>query len=99
MRELDNDIVPSMHYLKHRDYYYKEAEVTGRSIEKLILIEAAFNSLDEEDRHILQEEYLSNKTWNWWVAEYPKSTFYRYKKRAIIRFLTLLNSSIDDVKI
>ena len=43
--------------------------------------------MDETLSKFVFNEYFSNKTDNWWIYQYSKSTYYRIKHKAIDSFL------------
>ena len=43
--------------------------------------------LDENISQFIYNEYLSNKSGNWWIYKYSRSTYYRIKHKAIDAFL------------
>ena len=51
-------------------------------------IDNILNSMECEDKRILQNEFFSKSNPTWWYGIYSKSTFYRVKKRAVRQFLT-----------
>lgn len=55
------------------------------------LIACSLESLSEEERRILEAEYLELKGKNWWMEYYSKSTYYRIKYRALTRFIHCLH--------
>lgn len=58
--------------------YYKDL----KSKIDLILV-----NLEESLSRFIYNEYLSNKSDNWWVYKYSRSTYYRVKHKAIDAFL------------
>ena len=47
----------------------------------------AFASLSESERNLINNEFFFQGYHNWWEAIYSKATFYRYKKKAMRKFL------------
>lgn len=47
----------------------------------------AFNSLNEVERNLINNEFFFQSYHNWWESIYSKATFYRYKKKAMVKFL------------
>ena len=47
----------------------------------------AFNSLNEAERNLINNEFFFQSYHYWWESIYSKATFYRYKKRAMMKFL------------
>lgn len=43
--------------------------------------------LEESLSQFIYNEYLSNKSENWWIYKYSRSTYYRIKHKAIDAFL------------
>ena len=47
----------------------------------------AFESLSEAERNLINNEFFYQSYHNWWESIYSKATFYRYKKKAMVKFL------------
>lgn len=47
----------------------------------------AFASLNESERNLINNEFFFQGYLNWWESIYSKATFYRYKKKAMRKFL------------
>ena len=47
----------------------------------------AFNSLNETERNLINNEFFFQSYHRWWESIYSKATFYRYKKKAMLKFL------------
>ena len=47
----------------------------------------AFSTLNESERNLINNEFFFQSYHNWWESIYSKATFYRYKKRAMVKFL------------
>ena len=47
----------------------------------------AFASLSEAERNLINNEFFFQSYHNWWESIYSKATFYRYKKKAMVKFL------------
>ena len=47
----------------------------------------AFNSLNEAERNLINNEFFFQSYHRWWESIYSKATFYRYKKKAMLKFL------------
>lgn len=52
-------------------------------------VEITLQLLDEEERMILENEFILQASTNWWHEMYSKSTFYRYRSNAIAAFIDL----------
>ena len=53
----------------------------------LLRVEKAYRSLDERERNLINNEFFFQNYQNWWIGIYSKASFYRFKKRAMLRFL------------
>ena len=53
----------------------------------LLRVEKAYRSLDERERNLINNEFFFLFYQNWWIGIYSKTSFYRFKKRAMLRFL------------
>lgn len=59
-------------------------------------VEITLKSLQLEEIEILENEFFKPVKNDWWNKYYSKSTFYRYRSRAIDNFLDLyFNKSLD----
>ena len=47
----------------------------------------AFASLSDMERNLINNEFFYQSYHNWWESIYSKATFYRYKKKAMVKFL------------
>lgn len=52
-------------------------------------VEDTYNQLDSLDKLFINNEYFYQDYPFWWSRLYTASTYYRYKKKAVIRFLRL----------
>lgn len=48
---------------------------------------SAFEALNERERKIINNEFFFQGYDGWWKSIYSTSSFYRYKKQAMLRFL------------
>ena len=48
---------------------------------------AAFDSLNETEKNLINNEFFFQSYHHWWESIYSKATFYRYKKKAMLKFL------------
>lgn len=53
----------------------------------LLKVLKAYESLDESERNLINNEFFFQSYHQWWTAIYSKATFYRYKKEAMRKFL------------
>ena len=53
----------------------------------LLRVERAYRSLDERERNLINNEFFFQNYQNWWVGLYSRTSFYRFKKRTMLRFL------------
>lgn len=79
--------------IKEQEVYYSivdiKKEISMNYCENYInYIDNILNSMECEDKRILQNEFFSKSNSTWWYGIYSKSTFYRVKKRAVRQFLT-----------
>ena len=47
----------------------------------------AFSKLNESERNLINNEFFFQSYHHWWESIYSKATFYRYKKKAMMKFL------------
>ena len=69
-------------YIAETDYlddenYIQYMEKVGR----------AFTKLNESERNLINNEFFFQSYNHWWESIYSKATFYRYKKKAMMKFL------------
>ena len=50
-------------------------------------VEKAYNSLDDNEKNLINNEFFYQSYHQWWTALYSKASFYRYKKAAMEKFL------------
>ena len=50
-------------------------------------VQKAFDSLNEAERNLINNEFFFQSYHHWWESIYSKATFYRYKKEAMKKFL------------
>ena len=55
----------------------------------------AFASLSEMERNLINNEFFFQSYHNWWESIYSKATFYRYKKKAMVKFLGAFYDASD----
>jgi len=53
----------------------------------LLRVEKAYRSLDERERNLINNEFFFQNYQYWWVGIYSKTSFYRFKKKTMLRFL------------
>ena len=53
----------------------------------LLKVQEAYESLCEADRNLINNEFFYQGYSQWWKPLYSKATFYRYKKKAMVKFL------------
>ena len=70
-----------------------EKEYIEDSKEHLFLrwVQFALNSCSKESRFILEKEYICHERKDWWYVYYSRSTYYRFKQRAMDEFLDCLH--------
>ena len=77
-----------MTIMKNEDYIaefdYDDEEDHNQYLEKVF---KAFASLSEAERNLINNEFFFQSYHNWWESIYSKATFYRYKKKAMVKFL------------
>lgn len=66
------------------EYDYKDIETYAQYVEK---VGRAFARLNEGERNLINNEFFFQSYHSWWETIYSKATFYRYKKKAMMRFL------------
>ena len=52
-----------------------------------LLFETFFNTLEEDEKLIIMNDFYERLNVNWWIGTYSRSTYYRIKNRAIDRML------------
>lgn len=74
-----------------QNLYQIHEENRDQSLRGLIMV--ALSKLDKEERRMIENEYFFNDR-SWWYEYYSRSTFYRFKKHCMIKFLSILNQII-----
>ena len=59
--------------ISYRDFIYK--------------VEKAYNSLNDAQKNLINNEFFYQSYHEWWAPIYSKASFYRYKKAAMEKFL------------
>ncbi len=54
------------------------------------LFDNVYNSLTEEEKHVIKNEFIAPSYREWWRGYYSRATFYRIKKRAVDNMLFYL---------
>lgn len=64
----------------------------GPSSSKLTILRTivAVNSLTEEDRTLIRNEFIKPQSNHWWEEKYSRSKYYRRRRTAISRLYSLL---------
>lgn len=68
-------------YIAESDSYIEECHFFLKKVSD------AFNTLNESEKNLINNEFFFQNYHNWWETIYSKATFYRYKKSAMIKFL------------
>ena len=50
-------------------------------------VQSAYESLDDSEKNLINNEFFYQSYQEWWKPIYSKSSFYRYKKEAMDKFL------------
>lgn len=50
-------------------------------------VEEAYRSLTEKEKNLINNEFFFQNYRYWWIGLYSKTTFYRFKKQAMLNFL------------
>lgn len=73
-------------------YVIKEANAeyqNGTRPERIIFaVETAISHMESECQKLIVSEYFTARNNFWWVNYYSRSTFYRWKRRALVEFLS-----------
>ena len=56
-------------------------------------VERAYESLNELERNLINNEFFYQSYNRWWETLYSKASFYRYKKEAMQKFLGAIYDS------
>lgn len=64
----------------------------GNYTQYIECVDLALNALDKEERIIIENDYFKGDDYIfWWLSFYSRSSYYRKKKTALIKFLDLLS--------
>jgi len=73
-------------------YEIKEANVeyqNGTRPERIIFaVDTAISHMESECQKLIVSEYFTARNNFWWINYYSRSTFYRWKRRALVDFLS-----------
>ena len=76
---------------KKMRYHQQEGEVLNEHSSTyesyLYKVEEAYQSLNEREKNLINNEFFFQNYHDWWVGLYSKTSFYRYKKQAMLTFL------------
>ena len=74
--------------MKNEDYIaefdFGDNEDYNQYLEKVY---KAFTTLNEAEKNLINNEFFFQSYHRWWESIYSKATFYRYKKKAMVKFL------------
>lgn len=77
-----------IHVMKNQDHLaendYLDNEDSTQYMDK---VSKAFALLSPSEKNLINNEFFYQSYNNWWESIYSKATFYRYKKRAMVKFL------------
>lgn len=77
-----------VHAFKNEDYIAEfDYEDLGNYDQYIDKVSSAFNKLSDSERNLINNEFFFQSYHNWWESIYSKATFYRYKKKAMMKFL------------
>lgn len=66
--------------------YLKNTEQKG-SKSYIKKVKEAYNKLDQLEQQFINNEFFYQNYPNWWKKIYPKTTYYRIKKKSMVNFL------------
>ena len=69
--------------------YFAELDMPSQEYYQVYLnkVSQAFASLSARERNLINNEFFYQGYNNWWESIYSKATFYRYKRKAMMKFL------------
>lgn len=69
--------------------YFAEIDLPSKEYyqDYLNKVSQAFASLNARERNLINNEFFYQGYNNWWESIYSKATFYRYKRKAMMKFL------------
>ena len=50
-------------------------------------VEEAYQSLNEREKNLINNEFFFQNYHDWWLTLYSKTSFYRFKRSAMLKFL------------
>ena len=50
-------------------------------------VESAYQSLNEREKNLINNEFFFQNYHDWWIGLYSKTSFYRFKRQAMLKFL------------
>lgn len=77
-----------MHYSQDLELLAEdELAITSPSDFYLQKVEEAYECLDEREQNLINNEFFFQNYHYWWIGLYSKTSFYRFKRRAMLKFL------------
>ena len=81
-------IARKIQLMKNKDFFAENDYVDDVHYTQYIdKVNSAFSRLDARERNLINNEFFFQSYNNWWESIYSKATFYRYKKKAMMKFL------------
>ena len=91
LNEMVEEVAYRFFIAKKMDAKKKQGEMLSEEnppyLVYMLRVERAYRSLDERERNLINNEFFFQNYQNWWVGLYSRTSFYRFKKRTMLRFL------------
>ena len=72
------------------NFALEKNQVYQDNLEFLFAVDSAMMTLDSNEQMIIRNSYLRPQEKDWYLKFFARSTFYRLKKKALIKFLKAL---------
>lgn len=91
LSEMVEEVAERFFAAKKMCYISKRGELIAESDTPCLLylskVEGAYHTLDERERNLINNEFFYQNYHDWWIGLYSKTSFYRFKRKAMLKFL------------
>jgi len=91
LSEMVEEIADRFFSAKQAYYIAKQGELVAESDLPCLFyihkVEKAYQSLDEREKNLINNEFFFQNYQFWWTSLYSKTSFYRFKRKAMLKFL------------
>ena len=91
LSEMVEEIADRFFTAKQAYYISQQGELLAESDSPCLFyihkVEEAYQALDERERNLINNEFFFQNYHDWWIGLYSKTSFYRFKRNAMLKFL------------